>query len=130
MQRSSYRSGFRPPSRAGAERRSPPDRRAWLAMLNEAQLVADDPDQTTHALGASLKGLTAESFPVGVSDVRRKWAKAFLEQARLYADGGTGTRTQFRTVIRESVAALRDILIDVGANEAAQSRARMGFKED
>jgi len=117
--------------RAAPNRHAPPDRRAWLAMLERAVEAANgDPADRHLDFGASLKGLAADNFPVGVTDARRKWAKSFVEQARLWLDGGIATRTAFAPAIAVEAKALTDILIEEGAAEAMQARSRMGFKED
>lgn len=129
---SPYRTGHtqRESSRSSGERRSPPDRRAWLAMLDYAKAAVERPTDPAPEFGASLKGLSAENFPVGATDIRRRWAKGFVDLARLWVDGGPGTRTTWAAFIADGAKALGDILIEAGAQEAQAARTRMGFKED
>jgi hypothetical protein len=109
----------------------PTDRRAWLAMLERAaEAVTGDPTARPLDFAASLKGLNGDNFPVGATDGRRRWAKIFVEQARLWVDAGPATRTAFAPALAIEAKALTDILIEQGAAEAAASRERMGFRED
>jgi hypothetical protein len=128
------RRGFHPSygaNRAVATRHAPPDRRAWLSMLERAvEAVTGDPAARPLDFAASLKGLNGDNFPVGVTDSRRRWAKIFVEQARLWVDAGLATRTAFAPALAAEAQALTDILIEQGAAEAAAARDRMGFKED
>ena len=110
--------------------RAPIDRRAWLAMLDFAEQATADPTAQPYNLGNSLKGLTGDNFPVGPGDIRHRWAKTFVEQARLWVDGGASTRRSFAPLIADGAKALKDILVAEGASEAITARERMGFKED
>jgi hypothetical protein len=126
--RTSFRPGvgYRPRAQAN-ERRSPPDRRAWLNMIERAAAAVDRPNDRHLEFAASLKGLKADNFPLPVNDVRRKWGGHFVEQARLWIDGGASTRTVFGPLIAVGAKALNDILIEAGADEATAARQRMGL---
>lgn len=133
---------YRPGSYGGFKRPAPgrssapapkPDRRAWLAMFERAAAAFEgDPSARDPALffAASLKGLTADNFPLGVTDARRRWAKHFVELGRLWIDGGISTRTAFGPALAIIARSLSDLLIEQGAAEAQAGFARMGLKED
>lgn len=127
--RSSYGySSYRPRPAAPAARPTP--RAAWLAMLDFAVAAADAPAEKPLDLLNSLRGVTVASFPADPRDSLTAWGKAVLEKIRLWCDAGEARRTAFAAGLRADVVALKDILIDQGAAEAAASRERMGFRED
>lgn len=99
-------------------------------MLDFAKAAVAEPTAAAHDFAASLKGLAGDNFPVAATDIRRRWAKTFVDQARLWVEGGPGTRTTWAPVIADGAKALGDILIEVGAQEAQAARDRMGFRED
>lgn len=117
--------------KAASPPRPAPDRRAWLMMLERAQEAVQGDVSDRHLdFTVSLKGLAEGNFPVGQADVRRKWAKTFVDRAWLWLAGGVSTRTAFGPALATDAKALMDILIEQGSAEAQASRARMGFKED
>lgn len=122
-------SGYRPrPTAPAADKRTP--RAAWLAMLDFVLAAVDRPAEKPLDLMNSLRGVTAANFPTDPRDSLTAWGKAVLERIRLWCEAGEARRTAFAPGLRADVAALKDILIDQGAAEAAASRQRMGFKED
>lgn len=122
-------SSYRP--RAGApatDRRTP--RAAWLAMLDFVLAAVEAPAERPLELMNSLRGVTASSFPADARDSLSAWGKSVLERVRLWCEAGEARRTAFAPGLRADVAALKNILIDQGAAEAAASRQRLGFKEE
>ncbi|ATC34147.1 hypothetical protein CA606_18420 [Caulobacter vibrioides] len=110
------------------ERRSP-DRRAWITMFEYALKAFDAPSETPYDFANSLRGLTGDNFPVERGDIRARWAKSFLERARLWVDGGASTRTAFAAGLAADAKAFTDFLIEQGAAQAAASRQRMGMED-
>jgi hypothetical protein len=122
---STYRTGAPAPA---VDKRTP--RAAWLAMLDYVVAAVDAPAQQPLDLMNSLRGVTAASFPADPRDSLSAWGKSVLDRIRLWCDAGEARRTAFAPGLRADVVALKEILIDQGAAEAAASRQRMGFRED
>ncbi len=99
-------------------------------MIERAAAAVDAPMERHLDFAASLKGLKADNFPLPQTDVRRRWGGFFVEQARLWLDGGPSTRAAFAPLIASGAKALNDILIEAGAEEAMAARQRMGFREE
>lgn len=121
-------SSYRRPAAPAVDKRTP--RAAWLAMLDFVIAAVDAPTERPLELMNSLRGVTAASFPADARDSLSAWGKSVLERIRLWCEAGEARRTAFAPGLRADVAALKEILIDQGAAEAAASRQRMGFKED
>lgn len=122
-----YRGGFRPRATAPAGERPRP-RQAWLTMLDFALASFGAPSEPPYDLANSLRGLSADSFPVGKGDIRARWAKRFLDGARLWIDSAA-TRTAFAPGLTVEAAALKDFLIDQGAAMAVAGRERIGLED-
>lgn len=123
-----YRSGLRRSVPRPPERRSP-DRRAWITMFEFALKAFETPAEPPYNFANSLRGLTGDNFPVERGDIRARWAKAFLDRARLWVDGGMATRTAFAAGLAADARAFTDFLIEQGAAQAVASRQRMGMED-
>jgi hypothetical protein len=104
-------------------------RASWVTMLDFALAAFASPNETPHDFAHSLRGLKADNFPVERGDRRANWAKAFLDQAHLWVEAGTATRTAFAGGLIAHAAVLKDFLIEQGAAVAAASRHRMGLED-
>lgn len=113
------------------ERRSPAHpsaaRAAWLFVLNAAVDAAGDPAVQPYELIGALRGLSEVNFPLAAGDARRRFVKAFCDQARAWCEASATTRKTFAGVLAEGARALQDLMVEQGTEIAAAARARMGF---
>lgn len=105
-------------------------RRAWLPVTEAALRCAGDPDTPATALAGALKGLTADTFPLGLGDARRGAVKAFIELASFWCVVSASTRTPFAAALRGLAEPLDWMLHELGAELSQQGLARRGMGED
>lgn len=125
---------FSPPARAASEPRSvSPDqaRRLWRDLCEAAGWDSAAPDGDPTRLTIALRAVGMVDFPLPAGDLRGLFAAAVLDQMRLYARAsGADTRRRAAPLIAAGARMLRDLLIEQGAELAAQARGRMGQRDD
>lgn len=137
MTRARYHGGYA--SRAGksanpnAVRNLTPSqaRAAWRALCETVVKACADPDVAPFALVEPLRQAPKGSFPLAGGDARLAWADEFraaVERWRLTTS--YELRRRFARSLAAQATDILDLVIALGADEAAAARARMGQRDD